>query len=150
MSLLKDNVFGYIDVYPNFSHWHSLRMQKRSFVMKSRIVMLASAVVIAVGLAGFVGCSSSTEATTAEVKLPTMQCGSCESTISTAMKAVDGVKDVKIDMASKTAHVSFVGNQATIAKIEDAVAKSGYAANDKKADPKAYAKLAECCKVDGQ
>ena len=40
--------------------------------MKSRIMMFASAVVVAVGLAGMVGCSSETEATNTVVKLPTI------------------------------------------------------------------------------
>ena len=34
--------------------------------------------------------------------------------------------------------------------LELAVANAGYAANDKKADPEAYEKLAECCKVSDQ
>jgi copper chaperone CopZ len=105
---------------------------------------------IALGLGGVVACSSSTEATTTEVKLPSMQCGSCEQTISAVLTAVEGVKEVKMDLENKTAHVSFLANLATVAKIEAAVVKSGYAANDKKADPTAYAKLAECCKAGDQ
>jgi periplasmic mercuric ion binding protein len=117
--------------------------------MKSRILMFAFGVVVAVGLAGFVGCSSETEATNTVVKLPTLQCGSCEQTVSTVLKAVEGVKDVKVDLKNKTAQVTFVANQATVATIEDAVVNAGYAANDKKADAKAYEKLPDCCKVGG-
>lgn len=117
--------------------------------MKSRILMFVFAVSVAVWGAGFVGCSSESEATNTVVKLPTIQCGSCEHTVSTALKAVDGVKEVTVDLKNKTAQVTFVANQATVAKIEDAVVKAGYAANDKKADAKAYEKLPECCKVGG-
>lgn len=117
--------------------------------MRSRILTFVFALVVAVGAAGFVGCSSETEATNTVVKLPTLQCGACENTVSTALKAVDGVKDVKVDLKNKSAQVSFVANQATVSKIEDAVVNVGYAANDKKADPKAYEKLPECCKVGG-
>ena len=116
--------------------------------MKSRILMFAFAL-IALGLSGFVACSSDTEATKTEVKLPTMQCGACEHTISTAVKGVDGVKDVKVDLQKKTAEVSFVVNQATVSKIETAIVNAGYAANEKKANPEAYAKLPDCCKVGG-
>ena len=116
--------------------------------MKSRILMLACAVVAGVGMATLVACSSNTEATTTtEVNLPTMQCGACETTISTTLKKVEGVKDVKVDLKNKKAEVVFVANLVTVAKIEDAVVKSGYAANDKKADAQAYEKLPECCKV---
>ena len=115
--------------------------------MKSRILMLACAVVVGVGMATLMACSSNTEATTTEVNLPTMQCGACENTISTALKGVEGVKEVKVDLKNKKVEVVFVANQVTVAKIEDAVVKSGYAANDKKADAQAYEKLPECCKV---
>mgnify|MGYP003998570057 FL=1 len=118
--------------------------------MKSRIMMFASAVVVAVGLAGMGGCSSETEATNTVVKLPTIQCGSCEQAVSTALKAVEGVKDVTVDLKTKTVQVTFAANQATVAKIEDAVVKAGYAANDKKADAQAYEKLPGCCKVQEQ
>jgi mercuric ion binding protein len=121
---------------------------RKEFLMKSRILMLAFAVAAAVGMANLVACSSNTEATTTtEVQLPTMQCGACENTISTALKGVEGVKEVKVDLKNKKAEVAFFANQVTVAKIEDAVVKSGYAANDKKADAQAYEKLPECCKV---
>lgn len=117
--------------------------------MKSRIWMFAFAVIGLVGLANMVACSSTTEATTTQVKVPTVQCGSCENTISTALKKVDGVEGVKINLETKMAEVSFAPDKVTVAKIENAIVKSGYAANDKKADPKAYENLPQCCKVDG-
>lgn len=116
--------------------------------MKSRMVMFACAVIAMVGMTTLIACSSNTEATTTtEVNLPTMQCGACEHAISTALKKVEGVKEVKVDLKNKKAEVVFAANQVTVAKIEDAVVKSGYAANDKKADAQAYEKLPECCKV---
>lgn len=116
--------------------------------MRVRILMFAFAIV-ALAMGGFVACSSETEATKTEVKLPTIQCGACEHTISTALKGVDGVKDVKIDLKKKTAEVTFAANQATVSKIETTIVNAGYAANDKKADAKAYANLPDCCKVEG-
>lgn len=117
--------------------------------MKRHIFTLVLVAVGALGLSGVVACSSTSEATTTEVKLPTMQCGSCEQTISTAVKKVEGVQGIKIDAKTKTATVTFTGDNATVSKIEQAIVKSGYAANDKKADPEAYEKLASCCKVGG-
>ena len=101
--------------------------------MKKQFLSLLIGAVAAVGLAGLVACSSQTEARVAEVKLPTAQCGMCVKTISTAVKKVDGVQDVQIDLDSKTARVTFRADKATVAKNEQAVVKSGYAANDKKA-----------------
>ena len=117
--------------------------------MKSRILTLMVFCIVAVGLASFVSCSSESEATTAEMKLPTLQCGACSSTVEKALKKVDGVKSVKVDLDNKTAKVTFAAKVTGVPALEQAVVKAGYAANDKKADPKAYANLAECCKVDG-
>lgn len=115
--------------------------------MKSRILGLLAVGVIAVGLAGLVGCSSQSEATVAEVKLPTLQCESCSHTIEAALKKVDGVESVEMDLKAKTAKVTFAAKMTNVPALELAVVKAGYAANDKKADPKAYEQLAECCKV---
>jgi len=117
--------------------------------MKSRIFTLLAFGIVAVGLAGLVACSSETEATTAEMKLPTLQCGSCSSTVEKALKNVEGVESVAVDLETKTAKVTFVAKVTNVPALEQAVVKTGYAANDKKADPKAYATLAECCKIDG-
>jgi mercuric ion binding protein len=117
--------------------------------MKSRILGALVVGVIAVGLAGLVGCSSQSEATIAEVKLPTLVCESCSQTIKTALKKVDGVENVEMDLKTKTAKVTFAAKVTNVPALEQAVVGAGYAANDKKADPEAYAKLAECCKADG-
>ena len=117
--------------------------------MKSRIFTILAFAIVAAGLAGLVACSSETEATTAEVKLPTLQCGSCTNTVEKALKKVDGVQNVEVDLDSKTAKITFAAKVTNVPALEQAVVKSGYAANDKKADPKAYANLPECCKVDG-
>ena len=63
---------------------------------------------------------------------------------------VDGVKSVEVDLEAKTAKVTFAAKVTNVPALELAVANAGYAANDKKADPEAYEKLAECCKVSDQ
>ena len=114
--------------------------------MKSRIFALLVIGATATGMAGWVGCSSKSEATTVEVKLATMQCAMCSHTIEEAKK-VDGVQSVEVNLDAKTAKVTFDDKVTSVPALEQAVVKVGYAANDKKADPDAYAKLPSCCQV---
>ena len=113
--------------------------------MKSRIFALL--VIGAIGMAGWVGCASKSEATTVEVKLSTMQCSMCSNTVEKALKKVDGVQSVEVDLEAKTAKVTFDDKVTNISALEQAVVKTGYAANDKKADSDAYAQLPSCCKI---
>lgn len=115
--------------------------------MKSRIFALLVIGATATGMAGWVGCSSKSEAKTVEVKLSTMQCAMCSNTIEKALKEVDGVQSVAVDLEAKTAKVTFDDKVTSVPALEQAVVKVGYAANDKKADADAYAKLPSCCQV---
>ncbi len=118
--------------------------------MKSRIFALLVIGATAIGMAGWVGCSSESEATTVEVKLSTMQCSMCSNTIEEALKKVDGVQSVEVNLDAKTAKVTFDDKVTNVPALEQAVVKTGYAANDKKADADAYAKLPSCCQVPEQ
>ncbi len=84
---------------------------------------------------------------TVEISLPTIQCGMCKKTIEKAVKKVEGVTKISVDMESKIATVTFDDTVTSITDIENAISKSGYDANEKKADKKAYDKLYECCKI---
>jgi len=120
---------------------------RRECAMISRFRATVAAGVVYGLLAGAVGCASQTEARTAEIKLPTIQCQMCANTVTAALKGVDGVSEVEVKVKEKVARVGYVAERTSVAKLEEAVAKSGYQANDTKADPEAYAKLAGCCKV---
>ncbi len=81
------------------------------------------------------------------INVESIQCGSCVRTVEKALKAVGGVETAKVNLKKKTATVTYRSGEATLAQLEDAITKSGYSANDKKADPAAYEKLDDCCKV---
>lgn len=81
------------------------------------------------------------------IKVESIQCGSCVRTVEKALKAVAGVESAKVDLKKKRATVTYKAGEVTLAKLEEAITKSGYSANDKKADPAAYEKLDECCKI---
>jgi mercuric ion binding protein len=91
---------------------------------------------------------SNAKVDTTVVQVPTVVCNSCVSTITKALKKVDGVRTTKIDLEKKTATVTFVPAKTSLTKIEKAIASAGYDANNTKRDPAAYEKLDACCKTD--
>ena len=84
---------------------------------------------------------------TVDISLPTIQCGKCEYNINTALDRVKGVESYSVDIDGKKVTVTYDDAITTVSKIEKAITKAGYDANNKKADKKAYDKLDECCKV---
>lgn len=84
----------------------------------------------------------------AEIKVPTLACGMCVKKITKAVQAVEGVTEVTVDRKNKVCKVSFDPEKTSLEKIEVAITKAGYVANDKKADEEAYAKLPDCCKAE--
>lgn len=85
--------------------------------------------------------------TQTDIKVPTMQCGSCANHVEEALKGVDGVSTIKVDLETKVAQVNFDPAKTTLAAMEKAISMAGYDANDTKRDSAAYAELDACCKV---
>ena len=85
---------------------------------------------------------------TVVINVPTVVCSSCDATITKAVKKVAGVKNVKVDVEKKTATISFASGRTTLGKLEQAISKAGYDANDTKRDSVAYEKLDACCKKE--
>ena len=108
-------------------------------MMKMRVIgmmALAAAMLAAPAFAGEI-----------EIKVPTMVCETCCTTIVKAIKSVEGVTAVKPDTEKKLMRVT-VGNKEGIREqIEKAISKAGYQANDVKADLQAFADLPGCCKA---
>lgn len=84
-----------------------------------------------------------------EIKLPTMQCGTCKKNIEGAVKKLDGVNEVKVSVKEKTAKVNYNKAKTDLNKIEGAIVMAGYQANDKPANKESYDKLEDCCKIGG-
>jgi periplasmic mercuric ion binding protein len=84
------------------------------------------------------------------IVVPTLVCGSCVTTVTKALKKVDGVKTAKVDLKAKTATVTYASAKVTVRKLEQAIADAGYDANGVKRNPEAYEKLDACCKADAK
>ena len=80
------------------------------------------------------------------IKIPSAQCDICKEKITKALKKVNGVKTFEVDIDNKIVHVNFDKTVTELTKIENAITVAGYDANNKKANPDAYAKLDDCCK----
>jgi mercuric ion binding protein len=85
------------------------------------------------------------EITTQTIKLPTVQCDMCKSTIESKMKGMKGLKAITVNVEELTAEVKYDADVVTLDKIEKAIADIGYDANDVKASRRAQRKLDKCC-----
>ncbi len=82
-----------------------------------------------------------------EIKVPTMVCDTCCGVIVKAIQSVEGVTAVKPDMEKKVMLVTYNTKGSLRGKIEKAVSKAGYQADNVKADSEAFANLPGCCKT---
>ena len=95
----------------------------------------------------FIGCGG--EDMNVTVMTPTIQCGMCQKNIEVGLSKLDGVGRSTVDLASKTTKVSFNSKKTDLLKIENAIADLGYKANTVSANPNAYERLPDCCKIGG-
>ncbi|MDE2889007.1 MAG: cation transporter [Gemmatimonadota bacterium] len=111
---------------------------------KSVSVLLSSVFVFS--LIAATGCSTA-ETRTTKINVPTAQCMMCANNIEKALKKVDGVSEVAVDMDVKVVSVTYDATRTEVAALEKAITGAGYQANQAAADSAVYAKLPDCCKV---
>jgi copper chaperone CopZ len=81
------------------------------------------------------------------INVPTIQCSNCVKIITDALKKVDGIDSVKIDLEKKIAHINFHPEKINVDDIRKAIAGAGYDADNVKRNEKAYNALPECCQI---
>ena len=111
---------------------------------KTVSVVLCSA--LAFGVLAVAACSTA-ETRTAKINVPTAQCMMCANNIDKALKKVDGVTEVNVDMNVRVVNVTYDAKLTDLATMEQAITSVGYQANQAPADTTAYASLPDCCKV---
>jgi copper chaperone CopZ len=75
------------------------------------------------------------------------ECESCDARIQNQIFAsITGAKSVKVNAKDMTITVLYNSKKTNPTAIRTAIAKSGYDADDVKADPDGYAALDGCCK----
>ena len=63
---------------------------------------------------------------TVELKVEGMTCESCPYMVTTALKKVDGVKDIKISLADKSATVTYDDAKTNLEAVTDATFAAGF------------------------
>ncbi|MGE5561573.1 MAG: heavy-metal-associated domain-containing protein [Chloroflexota bacterium] len=63
-------------------------------------------------------------------KISGMTCSHCEQTVTSALRAVDGVSDATVSAKAGTATVTFDPVKASVPKLKAAVAAAGYEVTD--------------------
>lgn len=77
------------------------------------------------------------------------ECETCKEAIEKAVNRLDGIKESNLVVESKIFSVMFKNDEIDIKKIKFVINREGYDADNTKANPKAYNRLPECCKVNG-
>lgn len=72
-------------------------------------------------------------------------CETCKPQIETALFALTGVKQAKLDIATQTIKVSYNPNKTSPEAIKKAILASGYAADGVQPSAEAHGKLEACC-----
>jgi copper chaperone CopZ len=73
-------------------------------------------------------------------------CGMCKTNIEESLGALEGVKKVELDLVTKKVKVKYDDKVLDVATLRQAIANTGYNADDVMARPKAQEALAACCK----
>lgn len=76
------------------------------------------------------------------------QCGECKQRIETAVKSSKGIKKADLNLTDSKIMVEYMPTKTSPEKIKEVIAKSGYDADDVKADASAYQALPMCCKKE--
>lgn len=73
-------------------------------------------------------------------------CGMCKTNIETSLTALEGVKSAELDLVTKKVKIKYDDDVLDVATLRQAIANTGYNADDVPARPKAQEALAACCK----
>ena len=73
-------------------------------------------------------------------------CGMCKTNIETSLAAIEGVKKAELDLVTKKVKIKYDDKAVDVATLRQAIANTGYDADEVPARPKAQEALAACCK----
>lgn len=109
-----------------------------------RMIFKASLILVCITLA-FKSLAGSVE----EVEIQTSAlCYTCEQNLEKTFAFTKGVKDFEVNLKTGLVKVSYNPKKTDPNKIRMAITKAGYDADDLEADPGAFEKLDDCCKLE--
>ncbi len=74
------------------------------------------------------------------------QCESCGGRFDREIPFIIGIKNYSFDEKAMTISLTYITKQTTPEKLREAISNIGFDADDVKANPKAVAKLDDCCR----
>jgi len=77
-------------------------------------------------------------------------CKTCEAILDENLTQEAGITAVALNLETKVLTVEYNPEAISMAEIETLVSKTGYDANDVKADAEAHSKLPYCCQIENQ
>lgn len=115
--------------------------------MKNYFFVLSTIMILFV-FAGVAKSETKTEVASVTIQT-SAQCEQCKGRIEKNLKKFDGIREADLNLKDKKVTVKYDKNQINLDKIKKIISKTGYDADDVKADPKAYKKLPKCCQKGG-
>ena len=73
-------------------------------------------------------------------------CEMCKNNIEKSLSALEGVEMAELDLVTKKVKIKYDEDLIDVATLRQAIANTGYEADDVPARPKARENLADCCK----
>lgn len=104
-------------------------------------VLALFAVILSVGVI----IAQSTSAQTVGLSVTGMHCDNCTSKVDRALRGVEGVKDVKVDLKSGSAEVSLASSSVKTDALVKAVSEAGYGAETTSATTKSEEEKCSRC-----
>ena len=113
----------------------------------NRVLLKSFFVILALLFNAYQGVSQGKKSEIIVIKT-SIVCGMCKDRIEQGLAFEKGIKDVKVDLETKTTTVSYVTLKTNPDQIRKLISKLGYDADSIAADKLAYTKLPACCKKD--
>ncbi len=77
-------------------------------------------------------------------------CEMCKDALESAFEDKEGIVYSNLNLQNKKIKVKYDPELITETQIKEIISKTGYDADDMKADKEAYSNLAKCCQKDGE
>lgn len=107
---------------------------------------LAAALFLAVVAASCGESGAKTASISTEIYCDHLETCETKAIVENKLKSTEGVKSAEINVSEKKINVTYDGSKTDEQKIKQAIAMTGFNADDVKADPNAYDQLDDCCK----
>lgn len=112
--------------------------------MKNQIKSFLSALSLILVLSAGLSAAEKQKSETITIKTSAI-CESCKARLEKSLKATEGVEEAILNLNNKKMKIKYDPSKTNPDKLREAIANTGYDADDVKKNPKAYDGLPMCC-----